>query len=463
MLLGTQQINPAGHLEIGGCDVTRLAAEFGTPLYVMDEALIRANCRVYRAAFESRYPKNVICFASKAFLTSAMCRIIEAEGLNLDVASLGELYVALRAGFPRKRISLHGNNKSRQELEMAVKSRIGHIVIDNLPEIETLAAVCREMGKTVDVLVRTAPGVDPHTHKAISTGQADTKFGLNIADKSALVAIKRILEIPTLKFDGIHCHVGSQLLDTEAHEGAVDAVVGLMRDIKRETGVLCNVLNIGGGLGVRYRSEHAPPSYDKFAEVITSRLKAALDAAGLPYPTLQQEPGRSIVGEAGTTLYTAGVIKTVPIKEEPGKRTYVSVDGGLSDNPRPQLYDAVYEIIVANRAGEPHNTVITLAGKHCETDILIWNVKAARIEPGDTIAVQTTGAYNYVMASNYNKFLRPAVVLVNEGHADLIVERESLADLVKRDLVPQRLQKRVTRTRRFSDATATSTAVVAEK
>jgi len=462
MLLGTQEINAAGRLEIGGCDVTRLAAEFGTPLYVMDEALIRENCRAYRAAFESRYPKNVICYASKAFLTTAVCRIVEEEGLNIDVASLGELHVALRAGFPKKRINLHGNNKSRQELEMAVKSRIGHVVIDNMLEIEMLAAVCREAGKSIEVLVRCTPGVDPHTHKFISTGQADTKFGLNIRDGSALAGIRRILEIPALRFDGIHCHVGSQLLDTEAHEGAVDAVVGLMQDIRRETGVLCNVLNIGGGLGVRYRSEHAPPSYDEFAEVITSRLKAGLDAAGLPWPILQQEPGRSIVGEAGVTLYTAGVVKTVPVTEAPGKRTYVVVDGGLSDNPRPQLYDAVYEIVVANKASEPHDQTVTVAGKHCETDVLIWDVKAPRIEPGDTIAVQTTGAYNYVMASNYNKFLRPAVVLVNDGNADLIVERESLADLVKRDLVPQRLQKKPHRGRRNTDS-MTDAAVVIDR
>lgn len=441
MLLGTQRINEAGHLEIGGCDVTRLAAEFGTPLYIMDEALIRANCRAYRAAFEKRYPKNTICFAGKAFLTTAMCRIVEEEGLNLDVAALGELYVALQARFPRKRINLHGNNKSREELEMAVENRIGHVVVDNFLEIQMLAAITRERGQTMDVLVRCTPGVDPHTHKFISTGQADTKFGFNIKDGSALEAIRRILAIPQLRFDGIHCHVGSQLLDTEAHEGAVKALVGLMSDIKTETGTLCKVLNIGGGLGVRYRSEHEPPSYDEFAEILITRLKTGLEAAGLPYPILQQEPGRALVGEAGVTLYTVGSIKTVPITEAPGMRTYVSIDGGLSDNPRPQLYDAVYEIIVANKANQPHDQTITVAGKHCETDVLIWNVKSASVEAGDIIAVQTTGAYNYVMASNYNKFLRPAVILVNEGQADVIVEREDLRDLVRRDRIPNRLKK----------------------
>ncbi len=440
MLLGTQRVNAKGHLEIGGCDVTRLAAEFGTPLYVMDEALIRRNCREFRAAFESRYPRNAVCYAGKAFLTTAFCRIIQEEGLNLDVASLGELYTALRAGFPPERINLHGNNKSREELEMAVRSRIGHVVVDNLLEIQMLAAVTREMDLSMDVLVRCNPGVDPHTHKFISTGQADTKFGLNVKDGSALAAIRQILAHPGLRFDGIHCHVGSQLLDTEAHEGAVDALIGLMRRIVDETGTLCNVVNIGGGLGVRYRSHHEPPSFDRFAETVTSRLKAALDGANLPYPVLQHEPGRALVAEAGTTLYTVGAIKTVPITEDPGHRVYVAVDGGLSDNPRPQMYDAVYEIIVANKADRPHDQTITIAGKHCETDVLIWDTVAPGLKPGDVIAVQTTGAYNYAMASNYNKFLRPAVVLVNDGGADLIVERETLEDLVRHDVIPDRLR-----------------------
>ena len=442
MLLGTQRINALGNLEIGGCDATRLAAEFGTPLYVMDEALIRDNCRRYRAAFEERYPQNVICFAGKAFMTMAMCRILEEEGLSLDVASLGELYLALQSGFPVERISLHGNNKSREELEMALRSGIGHIVVDNFLEIQMLSVLVRESGAQMDVLVRCSPGVDPNTHKFISTGQADTKFGFNIKDGSALQAVKEILEIPQLRFDGIHCHVGSQLLDTESHEGAVRAMIGLMKDIRDETGEVCRIVNIGGGLGVRYRSHHQPPSYEEFADIVTSRLTSALESAGLPLPILQQEPGRALVGEAGTTLYTVGSIKTVPITEEPGFRTYVSVDGGLSDNPRPQLYDAEYEIIAASKATLPHDHTIALAGKHCETDVLIWDAKAPELESGDIVAVQTTGAYNFVMASNYNRFLKPAVVLVKDGDADLIVERETLPDLLRHEVIPPRLRKK---------------------
>jgi diaminopimelate decarboxylase len=440
MLLGTQRINAEGHLEIGGCDTTRLAAEFGTPLYVMDEAAIRANCRNYRAAFNRLYPDTEICYAGKAFLTLAMARLIAQEGLSMDVAALGELYTALEAGFPPERLALHGNNKSHEELEMAVEGRIGHIVVDNFLEIEMLGQVLRAQRAEQHVLVRVAPGVDPHTHKRIRTGQADTKFGFNIADGSALEAVKRVLSTPGVHFDGIHCHIGSQLLDSEAHEMAVEIMVDLMRAIVCETGAAVAELNIGGGLGVRYLSSHQPPSYPEFAASIVTPLKAGLDRAELPYPRLLLEPGRSLVGEAGTTLYTVGAIKTVPIEEEPGRRTYVAIDGGLSDNPRPQLYEAVYECLLANRADQPADTLVTIAGKHCETDILIWNTRIAAPHSGDILAVQTTGAYNFVMASNYNRFLRPAVVLVNDGQADLIVERQCLPDLIRHERIPARLR-----------------------
>lgn len=440
MLLGTQSINAQGHLEIGGCDTVQLAAEFGTPLYVVDEATIRANCRNYQSAFDKRYPQNRLYYASKAFLTLAMARIIEQEGWCMDVASLGELYVALQAGFPPERLGLHGNNKSYAELEMAVETGVGHIIIDNLLEIGMLGEVVAKMGRTVDVLVRATPGVDPHTHRLIRTGQADTKFGLNIANGSALEGVKRIVNTQGLRFKGIHCHIGSQLLETETHAQAVEIMLNLLKSIRDEVGIEVEELNIGGGLGVRYLSTHEPPDYDAFAEAITTPLKAALDAAGLPYPTLLQEPGRAMVGEAGTTLYTIGAIKTVPIQEEPGKRTYVAIDGGLSDNPRPQLYEAVYECLIANKADCPASECVTIAGKHCETDIMIWNTHIANPETGDTLAVQTTGAYNQAMASNYNRFLRPAVVLVNEGQADLIVARETLPQLVQNERIPERLQ-----------------------
>ncbi len=451
MLLGTQQIGPDGHLEIGGCDTVRLAHEFGTPLYVIDEALVRKNCRRYKAAFAARYPHNEIYYAGKAFLTSAMAAIIAEEGLALDVASLGELYVALQAGFPAQRLALHGNNKSADELEMAVDARVGHIVVDNFYELDMLAEIVRSKEVEQDVLVRTAPGVDPQTHRLIRTGQADTKFGLNIADGSALRAVKLVLATPGLRFRGIHCHVGSQLLDSETHALSAEIMVRLMAAIADGTGVVAEELNIGGGLGVRYLESHHPPSYEAFAEAVTTALKSALDAAGLPYPKLLQEPGRALVGEAGTTLYRIGAIKSVPIDaavDENGvKRTYVSIDGGMSDNPRPQLYDAVYQCIVADRADQVADTLVTIAGKHCETDILIWDTLIARPASGDTLAVLSTGAYNHSMASNYNRFLRPAVVLVNAGDAELIVERERLEDLVRRERIPTRLRSILTAAR----------------
>jgi diaminopimelate decarboxylase len=440
MLLGTQRIDAQGHLEIGGCDTTRLAAEFGTPLYVIDEATVRANCRAYRAAFEARYPANEIYYASKAFLTMAMARLIAEEGLHMDVASQGELYVALQAGFPAERLALHGNNKSRTELEMAVAGRIGQIVVDNCYELEMLGQIVREKQAIMDVLVRAAPGVDPQTHRLIRTGQADTKFGFNIADGSALEAVRRVLATPGLRFRGIHCHIGSQLLDSETHAQSAEIMAQLMQTIVEETGAAVEILNIGGGLGVRYLSEHRPPGYETFAERVTTPLKAALDQSGLPYPKLAQEPGRALVGEAGTTLYTVGAIKTVPITEAGGTRTYVSIDGGMSDNPRPQLYEAVYECLLANKADQPAEKIVTIAGKHCETDIMIWDTRLAEPQSGDLLAVQTTGAYNHAMASNYNRFLRPAVVFVADGQADLVVERERLEDLIRRERLPARFR-----------------------
>lgn len=441
MLLGTQRINDSGHLEIGGCDAVDLARAFGTPLYVMDETAIRGACRDYRAAFERRYSRNVIHYAGKAFLCLAMCRIAQQEGLGLDVASGGELYTALHAGFPMERVNLHGNNKSVEELEMAVRHSVGHITLDNFEEIDLLAAIaasCRRQ-RPQNVLVRCAPGVDPETHRFMRTGQADTKFGFNIADGSALEAVQRVLDQPGLRFRGIHFHVGSQLSDTEAHEGGIEAAVELMASIRERTGAICEVLNIGGGLGVRYVTGSPYLTVDEFAERIVAKLRGALAAHGLPEPILAQEPGRAIVGEAGTTLYTVGAVKTVPILGDDGRRTYASVDGGLSDNPRPQLYDAVYEAICANRAAEPHDTPVAIAGKHCETDVLIWRALCPPLRRGDIVAVQTTGAYNYSMASNYNRVPRPAVVLVADGRAELIVRRETLRDMVRRDLRPARL------------------------
>lgn len=440
MLLGSQRVNAQGHLEIGGCDTIELAKEFGTPLYVMDEEAIRDNCRRYKAAFEARYPKNDISFASKAYLNMAICKVVEQEGLSLDVASAGELYTAVKANFPMERILLHGNNKSQTELEMALEYGVGHVVVDNLAELRQLAALAKASGKTQAILIRVTPGIDPHTHKRIRTGQEDTKFGLSVASGAALEAVTEALgAAPHLKITGLHCHIGSQLLDAHTHEQAIDIMVAFLRKVADTTGWMPEDLDIGGGLGIRYVESQQPPTYDEFAKTIVGALTTALEKYGVPEPRLLQEPGRALVGEAGTTLYTVGVIKTVAIPEAPGTRTYVGIDGGLSDNPRPQLYEAVYETLVANRAGELKSQTVRVAGKHCETDILIQEAALQPVETGDILAVQSTGAYNYVMASNYNRFTKPACVFVRDGHADLVSRRETLDDVVRLDMIPERL------------------------
>jgi diaminopimelate decarboxylase len=429
MLLGTQTINSLGHLEIGGCDAVDLAREFSTPLYVMDEAAIRRHCRNYVCAFAERYPGEIdVHYAGKAFLCKAICRIIEEEGLSLDVASGGELYTALKAGFPPERIAMHGNNKSIAELTMAVENDVGRIVVDNFFEFDLLEQLAEVRSEPIEVAIRVAPGIDPHTHRRIRTGQVDTKFGFNLASGDAVAAVLQTHRMPGLRLRGVHCHIGSQLLDTESHADAIPIMVEFLAQLRDEHAIEVEELNIGGGLGIRYLREHAPPALDAFAERIVGVLQEALSAAGLKLPKLLQEPGRFIVGEAGTTLYTVGAIKEVP-----GVRTYVAIDGGMSDNPRPQLYDARYECRLANHADRPSDRIVTIAGKHCETDILIWDTQLPEPDPGDILAVLSTGAYNYAMASNYNRLPRPAVVMVRDGAARVIVERETLDDVIAHD------------------------------
>lgn len=437
MLLGTQRINEQGHLEIGGCDTLALAAEFGTPLYVMDEALIRENCRRYTRAFADRYPgESEVSYASKAFLVVAMAKLIEQEGLALDVASGGELYTALQAGFPPERILYHGNFKSDEELELGVSAGVGRFVVDNPYELRRLSEVAVAAGRTQAILLRVTPGIDPHTHAKISTGQEDSKFGISVASGLALDTVKEALELPGIEFRGIHCHVGSQLLESHTHLDAIDIMVGFLATIRDAAGFVCPELDLGGGLGVRYLPTHNPPSYEAFAQELVDALTSALARYELAPPRLLHEPGRALVAEAGTTLYTVGPIKAIELADR--TKTFVSVDGGLSDNPRPALYDAKYSVLVANRAGQAKQTVVTVSGKHCETDTLFPDISLGDVHSGDILAVQTTGAYNHGMASNYNRFRRPAVVFVQDGRADLIYARESLEDLVRQDRVPAR-------------------------
>jgi len=428
-------VNDAGHLVVGGCDVVELAAQFATPLYLYDETVIRRRCRDYVQAFAERYPSVEICYAGKAGLTTAIVRLMDQESMGLDVASAGELYTALQADFPPERIKLHGNYKSEQEMRMAIEAGVGRIVADSLPELDQLDALAGEMGATADILIRVRPGIDTHTHELIQTGQVDSKFGVGIYGGEAEQAVRRALELGNLRLHGLHCHIGSQLLELDSFERAVDLMIEFMADLHQQTGWECEDLDLGGGLGIRYTEHDEVPTVAEMARRLCPRLQQAVAAAGLPLPRLILEPGRSIVGEAGVTIYTVGVVKEIP-----DLRTYVSVDGGLSDNPRPALYDAVYEAVVANRADRPATEWVRVAGKHCETDTLIEEAHIQRVEAGDLLAVFATGAYNYAMASNYNRFTRPAVVLCGEGRAELIVRRETLEDIVSHDVIPEHLR-----------------------
>ncbi len=434
-LRGSMRINDAGHLEIGGCDTVQLAQTYGTPLYVLDESMVRARCRAYRLGFEESYPDAEVLYAGKALLTTAMCRIVEQEGLSLDVVSGGELYTALAADFPAERIYFHGNNKSRQELQMAVEAGIHRVVIDNFYEIELLAEVADACAQDVSVLLRVTPGVEAHTHSYIQTGQDDSKFGFGLASGAAAQAAKRCLESGRLVLKGFHCHIGSQIFDVTSFEAAGKAMFGFLEELRCETGFVARELNLGGGLGIRYTKGDVSMDPADYAKRLGGFVKAEAEANDYPLPRILVEPGRSIVGEAGTTLYTIGSSKEIP-----GIRTYVAVDGGMGDNPRVALYEAKYEAMIASRAAAPLAETVSIAGKCCESgDMIIWDLEVPQWSSGDILAVFATGAYNYSMASNYNRLPRPAMLLVNEGSADIIVERERYEDLIRHDRIPLRL------------------------
>jgi diaminopimelate decarboxylase len=435
MLLGTQRINERGHLEVGGCDTVELAERFGTPLYVLDEDCLRENCRRYLTAFTRRAPGCLVSYSAKALVNLAVFRVVVEEGLAIDAFSAGELYTALTAEIPPDRILVHGNYKVREELEMAVEAGVHRVVVDCVEEIGRLQQVAAARGVVVDTLLRATPGVTADTHYHIQTGKIDTKFGFSIRGGAALEGARLALAAPNLRLRGIHCHIGSQIVDLEPFVEAAHHMVGFAASLRDELGVTVEDLDIGGGLGVRYLPEQQPPAVEEFAEALVGEIERECRVLGLPQPRLILEPGRSLVAEAGVTLYRVGVVKEVT-----GVRTFVAVDGGMSDNPRPALYSARYEAIVANKASQPRTQKVTVSGRHCETDTLIADLTAPEMAAGDLLAVQTTGAYNHSMASNYNRLARPAMVLVSGGAAELIVERESLRDLVRMDRVPARLR-----------------------
>jgi diaminopimelate decarboxylase len=426
--------NERGELVVGGVPVTEIAAKHGTPVYAYDEATLRESMRRYRDAFTRELPGCRLVYAGKAFLSTSFVRVLVEEDLGLDVVSGGELFVALRGGMPPSRISLHGNNKSRDEIQMALEAGIGKIIVDNFDEIEMLAELCAERDTPMTVLLRVNPGVDVHTHKKISTGMADSKFGLPIVDGQAAMAVARLATTRGLHLAGYHAHVGSQLFDAEASLDAIGELLDFSASMRSEYGVELEQLSPGGGFGIPYLDGDEPPVPERWAEMIADAVKAGCGDRGLPIPVVVIEPGRAIAGPAGVAIYRVG-----SRKELPGVRTYISVDGGMADNIRPSLYDAAYTAALANRAGGEDRESVTIAGKYCESgDVLIENVSLPRLERDDLLAIPAAGAYCLAMASNYNMSLRPAVVMVSNGETHLMRRRERLDDLIRLDVLSSR-------------------------
>lgn len=420
---------PNNHFHFAGQDVVKLAGTYGTPLYVVSEDMIRQRCQQVKKDFLDRYPGSRAAYASKAFLSMAMCRIVESEGLCLDVVSGGELYTAVQAGFPMDRVIFHGNNKSLEELEMAVTHRVGRVVVDHPEELQLLEAVAAEAGVAMTIQLRVVPEVEGKTHRHIMTGQKDTKFGIPLVPEIIEAAVKKAVDSPWLDLAGFHFHIGSNLFEQEVYVAAVERVMTLCHQLQERLNVTIRELNTGGGYGIRYTAGDSPHPAAYYTDAIMDTVKACADRLNLPMPQVTIEPGRWIVGEAGITLYTVGAVKTIP-----EVRTYVSVDGGLPDNIRPALYNAVYEAVAANKMDQPPSETVTVAGKCCETgDILIWDLKTPPLERGDLLAVLSTGAYNESMANNYNRLPRPAVVLLSGNEARLMVDRETREDLLMRE------------------------------
>ncbi|MBU0574315.1 MAG: diaminopimelate decarboxylase [Candidatus Margulisbacteria bacterium] len=427
----TARVNKMNHLEIGGCDTVGLAKEFGTPLYVMDEATLREKCREYAQSFRAHYPDTRIVFASKALSCTAVLKVIDSEGVGVDVSSGGELYTARLAACGMKNIYYHGNNKSRAELKEAVDAGVGRIVVDNLAELERLDEIAGHAKKEVDILFRMNPGIEAHTHEFIQTGKIDSKFGIQRQD--IIEAVRVANEKKYVNFVGIHSHIGSQIFDIEPFEAEVDVLCQTAKDILDQTRTEVMELNLGGGLGISYLGDEKVPGTGEFAERICKRLMARIKELSLPAPRLILEPGRSLVGNAGVTLYEIGVIKDIP-----GVRKYIMIDGGMADNPRPILYDAKYAAYVANKFNEDNGAKerVTVAGRFCESgDVILRDVELKKVEVGDVLAVTATGAYNYSMASNYNRVCRPAMVMLNQGQAYEIIRRENYEDITRMDVV----------------------------
>lgn len=429
MLTGTMKINAKNHLEIGGVDTVDLVQKYGTPVYVYDIARVKEQADKFKKTFKQKNVKAQVAYASKAFSSLALYQILAKEDVSLDVVSGGELYTAIQAGFPSQRIHFHGNNKSESEIEAALDYQIGCFVVDNFYELEMLDRLSREREQMINVLIRVTPGVEAHTHEYISTGQIDSKFGFDLNSGQAQKALQSIAGMPYIELLGLHSHIGSQIFETEGFTMAIETLLKQAKQWQEDFGFELKVLNLGGGFGIRYIPEDEPLAIEEHTTAIIESVESSIKELQLSMPEIWIEPGRSLVGDAGVTLYQIGSQKKIP-----DVRQYLAVDGGMADNIRPALYDAKYTGILANRANDATEETYSIAGKACESgDMLIWDLPLPKAESKDILAIFSTGAYGYAMASNYNRIPRPPVVFVENGKDFLAIKRETYADMLRLD------------------------------
>ncbi len=424
-------INEKGHLTIGGLDTVLLTREYGTPVYIMDEDYIRRNCRIYKDAIKRCFGSGSLAlYASKALSFKHIYKIMNEEGMGIDVVSSGELFTALSVGFPVDKIYFHSNNKTDFDIKYGIESDIGCFVADNREELDYINSTAAALGKKQKIILRISPGIDPHTHRKVITGSVDSKFGTAIATGQAMELIKYTLKLHSIDFAGIHCHIGSQIFESDPYDDSADVMIKFISDIKHETGCDIRELNLGGGFGVRYIDEHPAIDYTAMINAVAKKLDRLCIRYNIKRPMIIIEPGRSVVAAAGITLYTVGSVKEIT-----GYKNYVSVDGGMPDNPRYALYSSPYTVVVANRAGEEADYTCTIAGRCCESgDLIAENIKIQSCSRGDILAVLVTGAYNYSMASNYNRIPRPPVIMVSDGKSFVAVKRETVEDIIRCDM-----------------------------
>lgn len=430
----TAVVNSAGNIEIGGCDLVNLVDKYSTPLYILDEQTIRSICKDYKKAFE-KYPKTRMMYASKALCTEAVAKILDSEGFGFDTVSAGEIYTVYKAGVDMSHVLFNGSNKSYDELALALELGVGRISVDNFFELALLNEVAKSKNKTVDILLRITPGIECHTHEYIQTGHLDSKFGFDLTQIDE--AVDLILnEYKNIKLHGVHAHIGSQIFETSIYADEIEILVKEIARLDEKYTLTLDEINIGGGLGVKYTESDVPPSTYEIGEIIVNKLYKVIEKYNIEPPTVFLEPGRSIISTSGVTLYTIGSSKQVP-----KGRKYIAIDGGMADNPRPSMYQAEYYAEIANNKTDAELEKVTVAGRFCESgDILIKEIELPEPQEGDILCVYNTGAYNYSMASNYNRVQKPAMVLVNNSNSDIIITRESLDDLVAHDRIPGRLQ-----------------------